>query len=182
MQQHGVINTQTTIAVTSGAPHTTGRMTALDTIRAFATAAVFLFHAGYLLTFAESDVFTRFTSTGGINWHHFVYELGTVGVSVFFVLSGFLLFYQLCKNDEPLTVGRLKEYVKKRLFRILPLYYFSLFFIVLVLRHDILSASGGLKSIAYNLVFLRSIKNADGSGGTLTQPKYAADAFDSCEL
>lgn len=135
----------------------------LDSVRAIATASVFLFHAGYLLTYSQNKLFSpvRFVTFGG-----------TVGVCIFFVLSGWLLFYQLYRHDRALTKSDLWDYTKKRLFRILPLYYFSLFFIVLLLRPEILSAPDGIRSILYNLVFLRGIKGA-GGGGTITiNPVY----------
>ncbi len=138
------------------------RIKTFDSVRAAATIAVFLFHAGYLLSFTTDSIFSL---------HRFIYFGGTVGVSVFFVLSGFLLFYQLYKKDEPLTTSRLWTYVKKRLFRILPLYYFSLFFIVFVLRHDILFADGGIRTIINNILFIRDIR-PDGAPKLTINPVY----------
>lgn len=148
-------------------PQKTGqdaRIKTFDFIRAAATIAVFIFHAGYLFSYPHD---------GFINWYRLEYFSGTVGVSAFFVLSGFLLFYQMAKKNEPMDGTKLKEYAKKRLLRILPLYYFSLFFIVLVLRHDILFSPDGWRSIVYNLIFIRGLKHADGSGGSITiNPVY----------
>lgn len=139
------------------------RIKFFDTVRAVATVAVFMFHAGYLLPLSAASA---------INWTKLITDGGTVGVSIFFVLSGFLLFYQLFKTQAPLTKARLKEYVKKRLLRILPLYYFSLFFIALVLNGDIFFSGSGLEAILYNLFFLRKIKSG-GTGGALTiNPVY----------
>lgn len=136
------------------------RIKTFDFVRAAATLSVFLFHAGYLLSY---------TKTGFINWGRLEYFSGTVGVSAFFVLSGFLLFYQMAKDNKPLDAERLKYYVKKRALRILPLYYFSLFFIVLVLQRDILWASDGLRSIVYNLLFIRG---PFGGGGITINSVY----------
>lgn len=147
------------------------RITVFDTIRAVATIAVFIFHAGYLLPYASADVFAPFLPNGGINWHHFEYTFGTVGVSIFFVLSGFLLFYQMYKKQEKLTKSGLKDYIKKRLLRILPLYFFSIAATVLFLRPEILTAAGGIKTIIYNLLFLRSI-HADGASKITINPVY----------
>lgn len=149
----------------------TERIKIFDAVRAAATIAVFIFHAGYWLHFADPDPFRPFSPDGGINWHHFVFVLGTVGVSVFFVLSGFLLFYQMYKQQEKLTKQGLKEYIKKRLLRILPLYIFSIFFIVLAFRPEILSADGSLKAIIYNLLFIRGI-HADGASKITINPVY----------
>lgn len=133
------------------------RIKTFDGVRAGATAAVFLYHTGYLLTYSDWP----------IRWLTFVNAAGTVGVSVFFILSAFLLFYQLYKDGKGLDAERLKEYARKRLLRILPLYYFSIFFIVLFVRHDILFSGDVFRTIAYNLAFIRGIKNSSGGGGTI---------------
>ena len=135
----------------------------LDSVRAAATVAVFLFHAGYLLSYSWGGILqpVRFVTFGG-----------TVGVWIFFVLSGWLLFYQMHRGGEALTRQSLWRYARKRLLRILPLYYFSLFFTVLFLRQDILFAADGIRSILYNLVFLRGIKGAGGGGTISINPVY----------
>ena len=141
----------------------TGKIYFLDSVRAIATLAVFMFHAGYLLVYPQNKV---------LNLVRFVTYGGTVGVSMFFVLSGFLLFYQMYKKEEALTRAELWNYAKKRMLRILPLYYFSLFFIILFLRPYILTAPDGLRSILFNLVFLRGIKGANGGGTITIDPVY----------
>lgn len=156
-------NESSSIMSQSGVLVKNGKLKFLDFVRAAATIAVFVFHTGYLFAFSRTSI---------INWVKLVTDGGTVGVSVFFVLSGFLLFYQLYKNKEQLDGPKLKAYIKKRLLRILPLYYFSLFFIVIFLRHDILFAADGVRSILYNLIFTRGIKSG-GGGGTITiNPVY----------
>lgn len=130
------------------------RIKIFDSVRAVATIAVFLFHAGYLFTYSKD---------GAIDWYKIVASSGTIGVSMFFVLSGFLLFYQLYKKKEPLDNGRLWSYVKKRLLRILPLYYFSLFFLLFTLHRDFLFSANGLKAIIYNMLFLREFHRTGAS-------------------
>lgn len=147
------------------------RKKTFDAIRAMATIAVFLFHAGYLLPFSDPSVTNLFSSSTFINLHKLVYICGTVGVSIFFVLSGFLLFYQMYKKREALNKDSLKDYFKKRLLRILPLYYFSIFFIVIFFRSDILTIDGGIKTIIYNLFFAREL-HSDGATKITINPVY----------
>jgi peptidoglycan/LPS O-acetylase OafA/YrhL len=66
-----------------------------------------------------------------------VFPLGSYGVDIFFVLSGFLisrsLFYQIKKNDEH-TLSRLKivkNFFFRRILRIFPIYYLLLIFLFL---------------------------------------------------
>ncbi len=147
------------------------RIKTFDAVRAVATMAVFLFHAGYLLPFYSDSVTDYFSPVTFINLHKLVYVCGTVGVSIFFVLSGFLLFYQMYKGGEQMDAKKLKDYIRKRLLRILPLYYFSIFFIVFIFRQDILFADGGIKAIIYNLFFIRGI-HADGASKITINPVY----------
>lgn len=140
------------------------RIKTFDAVRGLATLIVFVFHTGYLLPFADATVRNRYSEFTFINWHRAVYILGTVGVSIFFVLSGFLLFYQLYKNKEKLTRKKLWVYSKKRMLRIFPLYYFSLFFIIFFLKADIFLMEDGFRSIIYNLLFVRGING----GGSIT--------------
>ncbi|MEI8361146.1 MAG: acyltransferase [bacterium] len=139
------------------------RIKTFDIVRSFATILVFIFHAGYLLNYSRDGV---------IDWYKLNFVTGTVGVCVFFVLSGFLLFYQLYKNHEGLDKSRLLVYIKNRLFRILPLYYFSIFFIIIFLRHDIFLAEDGLRSVLYNLIFIRGIKGSNGGATITINPVY----------
>ena len=53
---------------------------------------------------------------------------GEPGVSFFFVLSGFLITYLLLKEKEFTQKINLKAFYIRRILRIWPLYYFSVFF------------------------------------------------------
>ncbi|WP_307304512.1 acyltransferase family protein [Epilithonimonas hungarica] len=84
----------------------------LDNLRAFAIIFVFLFHY-FILSGGEPE------------WLPDVARFGWTGVDLFFVLSGFLISSQLfqeVKNDGQLS---LKNFFLKRVFRILPAYFFT---------------------------------------------------------
>ena len=147
------------------------RKKTFDAVRAIATIAVFLFHAGYLLPFRDSNHLNRFSSETFINLHRLVYMCGTVGVSIFFVLSGFLLFYQLYKEQQGLDWKRARQYAYKRLLRILPLYYASIVIIVLFLRPYILGMPGGLAALFDNFLFFRRF-HAEGAPKITINPVY----------
>lgn len=77
--------------------------TAIDGLRALAFLGVFFYHANSL----------RFPA-------------GSLGVPVFFALSGFLITRILAKNEGPSIAGDLRTFYIRRTLRIFPLYYASL--------------------------------------------------------
>jgi peptidoglycan/LPS O-acetylase OafA/YrhL len=74
---------------------------ALDGVRAFAVAAVAMFHAGFV----------------GSGW---------IGVQIFFVLSGFLITSILLKDTRASLADYLKRFYRRRALRIFPLYFLFL--------------------------------------------------------
>src|ERR1700739_4500546 len=98
----------------------TGHIPALDGIRGAAAATVFIYHYG---GGAKAGGFAF--STVGKTIH-----LGWVGVSLFFVLSGFLITGILLDSMQR-PMWRVTFYIRRAL-RIFPLYYFALFGVILV--------------------------------------------------
>ncbi len=82
----------------------------LDFLRAFAILLVYFLH---YTTMSKTD----------ISWFPEVIRFGWVGVDLFFVLSGFLISNQLIQGMQ-LNDFSLKQFYIKRIFRIVPLYYF----------------------------------------------------------
>jgi ABC-type glycerol-3-phosphate transport system permease component/peptidoglycan/LPS O-acetylase OafA/YrhL len=98
---------------------TSTRFTGADGIRAIACLAVILHHVAQKLDYyAQNDVVQNF---------QVFFMLGSSGVSIFFVLSGFLLSYPFWKGYfSGKEFPSIKEYVIKRAARILPGYYAAL--------------------------------------------------------
>src|SRR3712207_867178 len=93
----------------------TSRSTALDALRGAAALGVFIFHA-WMYTLPVPDAGAR-DAVG----EFVVHEL-RLGLVLFFVLSGYLLFGPWAAGRAP----RLGAYVRRRAARILPAYYVAL--------------------------------------------------------
>ena len=81
---------------------------------------------------------------------------GWMGVDLFFVLSGFLITTHICRRyDGRITRAGLKDYLTRRVLRIVPAYYAVLFVAVLGLipLYRVDEATLGIR-IAYHMLFL----------------------------
>ena len=97
-----------------------GHITALDGVRGFAAASVFLFHYG---GGSHSRLFP-------VRLLGYVVHFGWFGVSIFFVLSGFLISGILW--DSYSKPSWWKRFYARRSLRIFPLYYLALLIAVVV--------------------------------------------------
>jgi peptidoglycan/LPS O-acetylase OafA/YrhL len=101
------------------------RFPGLDALRAIAALGVLLSHAAY-------------TSGATANaWYGSLVAQGVSGVTVFFVLSGFLLYRPFLAADlDGLRPVRLRDYARRRTLRIVPAYWLALTTIALWLGLD----------------------------------------------
>lgn len=98
---------------TKSGPHLLG---GADGIRAIACLAVMSHHFAQRLSMDDQ--------ASGIREAQSFFLLGNTGVSIFFVLSGFLLAYPFWRNFlEELAFPRIRTYVYRRAARIMPGYY-----------------------------------------------------------
>lgn len=105
---------------------------ALDGVRAIACLSVMSFHLNLFAYLGH--VWAPFTDDFGATFSSLAL-LGESGVLLFFTLSGFLLFLPFANAmlfDQPWP--SLRRYYIRRVFRILPAYYFALFLMTLYLQ------------------------------------------------
>ncbi len=99
----------------------------LDALRCLAFLGVFYAHSGTIFLGATlSDTFPL-----GL-WKRFT-VYGSYGVNFFFVLSGFLITYLLLKEKEKTGTVAIKHFYRKRVLRIWPVYFATLFLGVCVI-------------------------------------------------
>ncbi|MBI2638212.1 acyltransferase [Candidatus Peregrinibacteria bacterium] len=116
----------------------------IDAFRGLAAMFVFLFHFwGFVLNGREVLV-------GGANFSPF-FQAGYRGVDIFFVLSGFLLFTSLWYSK-----ATLKEFYIRRIKRIIPIYYFSLFILLILNSPAFFTTREGFFDIGKHLLFLHA--------------------------
>lgn len=76
----------------------------------------------------------------------FAKNIGKLGVMLFFVLSGFLITYLLCKEEKLTGKIHTKKFYIRRLLRILPLYVLLIFIVFFVLHNFSFWNIPGMKS------------------------------------
>ena len=93
----------------------------IDILRGIAVSTVVIYHFYILLGYATHGSF------------RYIHSLGELGVSLFFVISGYLIYRSVEHHitHKGTRLG-IQSYTIHRLFRILPAYYFNLFIVVLL--------------------------------------------------
>lgn len=111
---------------------TNDNLNSLDGLRGFAAVLVLLFHIFY--TIQKRSVDQNVTAYGNLdilNKTGFLWVIGSTGVQLFFILSGFLLFLPyaraiLLDNEFPSS----RKFYFRRALRILPAYWLTLVILV----------------------------------------------------
>src|SRR5271154_1425495 len=138
----------------------------LDSIRFIAALMVYLQHGmsqSYLYLDIKGTVWGKLLMT---------ISSGGTGVSIFFVLSGFLITYLLIAEDETKGVISVKNFYIRRVLRIWPLFFAVIFFSFFLYPQlkalfDLNSPSGA--NFLYHVTFLSNFdvmnitKNCPGS-------------------
>jgi peptidoglycan/LPS O-acetylase OafA/YrhL len=122
----------------------------LDGVRGIAILLVITYHIGYNTVngwfYNKSDQLVESVVTAGAS-----------GVTLFFILSGFLLFLPYARSlvsEQRWPLARV--FYMRRALRILPGYYLSLFVLILVANRQYLTASHLKEDIAFFTLFLDS--------------------------
>ncbi len=138
-----------------------GWLPGLEALRGIAAATVVIHHSWSLSTMP------RFTG------YWIVEGFGSLGVNLFFLLSGYLLADTFWR---PKTPGRLRTYWIRRMFRIAPAYYVTVgILFIFFAEHAVLFSRQGARQIIANATFTHyllpgtsSSLNVDGALWTMT--------------
>jgi len=137
------------------------RVYILDDLRGIAIICVIIYHYS-LYSNNISDTVVEFSK----NFRD-LFNLGSFAVSLFFLISGFVIALSLNKDEKIKTV---KEFIIKRFFRLYPTYWLSIIAILLVTYLFNLKYKFTLKEIFFNFTMFQDmfhIKNIDGVYWTL---------------
>lgn len=84
---------------------------------------------------------------------------GELGVTIFFIISGFGI-YNAIKKQESSEAIKFFPFIKKRFVRIMPEYYSIIFLVLLLTPGAAYLSKAGLKDIILHLIFLHNITEA----------------------
>lgn len=123
----------------------------LNAVRAIAALMVIVSHVERKMSSFDISVFEPLT------------KLGSVGVTLFFSLSGFLITYLLLLEKEKFEKINIRDFYIRRFLRIWPLYYLVLFFVYVLIPYimpEYYAEELGrfsLKSAFLNIFFLTNV-------------------------
>lgn len=114
------------------------RNVALDSLRGFSTILIVVFHTLAVSGFTVKETDSIGAYTGRLN----------IGVAIFFVLSGFLIFRPFVHSlIQHLPLPNVRTYYLKRAARILPGYWLALFVLAALDALTIKNSSGFIRNI-----------------------------------
>lgn len=116
---------------------TSGRITEIDTFRAWAVLSVLLFH------------YAKEFYPGGESFLRF----GWSGVDLFFVISGFVMYFQVKRKYVTVEKTYYRQYFRNRFLRIAPAFYASLFAEVFFLHRDKLFSKEFVMHLSFTHIF-----------------------------
>jgi len=140
---------------------------ALDGLRAIAAIVVVIYHTSNTVAYFAEPLNRSATDTRGV-WAgaNILGRFGNWGVSIFFVLSGFLLYRPFVASWlGGRSVGSLTTYIARRLTRIVPAYWVVLTYYEFVVRATAPKGAPGIYLLFY--FFAQNYKNGyvDLGGG-----------------
>jgi len=128
----------------------TARMPELDGLRALAVIFVICFHSWYFLKYLMPSLEYFIVFSDSLPWVLGFLRRGDLGVDIFFVLSGYLLSWQLFRKRNETGHINVPRFYAHRIFRIYPLYIVAL----LVAAIDVGITTDMLGNLlAYNIWF-----------------------------
>ena len=131
----------------------------IDIIRTFAIMSVLVYHF-YVL--AGGDRYLKYPVI-----HHLISTGGEIGVTLFFIISGYGIYLSIDRKKEANTF-RFKEYIAKRCVRILPQYYLSLLIIIFIgTQGGMVSRDGLFHVITHALLIHNFFPSTCGSISTV---------------
>jgi len=119
----------------------------IDVFRAVSLLAIIVYHSWVL---AGSQPFKSSYLTLIVSLS------GEMGVTAFFALSGFGIFYSLKKSEEEKTFS-IRNYISNRVRRIVPHYYISLLIDLTLLGGASYLSREGIKHIVTHLLFIHNL-------------------------
>lgn len=122
----------------------------LLTLRGLAALSVVIYHVqNYLRPNVEDGA----VSIGGVDFSWLFLPDGTMPVVIFFTLSGYLMFKAFVFKRYDATLEGVARYAKSRAKRLLPLYYFIAFVLLILIAPKLFISPEGLATLRDVIVF-----------------------------
>ena len=133
----------------------------INLLRAFAALSVLVYHV------IELYPWKTFPVEGPLLW----FRIGWLGVDLFFVISGFVITLTASQLFEKHGDQFYKVYLRRRIARIVPLYFLTGFIFILFCEPAIIKSSGVYKNLAYHFLFIHNLD--PGTHGAINGPNWS---------